>query len=100
MTLLKIRVAAWRYDRGTRSLEQNLLNVEPITLDTRKIQNTEIDDDDEIPLLLEDIIQELIEGLNDTDIVVRYYFNYVSTNYILQLILYYLISVDIQLLKE
>jgi len=81
-------------------LEQNLLNVEPITLDTRKIQNTEIDDDDEIPLLLEDIIQELIEGLNDTDIVVRYYFNYVSTNYILQLILYYLISVDIQLLKE
>lgn len=97
---MKIRVAAWRYDRGTRSLEQNLLSAEPMTFDTRKVQNIEDDDNDEIPSLLEDIIQELIEGLKDTDIIVRYYFNYVSTNYILQLILNYLISVDIQLLKE
>lgn len=31
----------------------------------------EDNDDDEISPLLEDIIQELIEGLKDTDIIVR-----------------------------
>lgn len=71
MTLLKVRVAAWRYDRGTRSLEQNLLSIEPKTLETKSVLNTEDDDDDDISPLLEDIIQELIEGLKDTDIIVR-----------------------------
>lgn len=70
MTLLKVRVAAWRYDRGTRSLEQNLLCTEPKTLEKKSIQNAEEEDDDISPLL-EDIIQELMEGLKDTDIIVR-----------------------------
>lgn len=70
MTLLKVRVAAWRYDRGTRSLEQNLLSTESKTIEPKFIQNLEEDDDD-IPSLLEDIIQELMEGLKDTDIIVR-----------------------------
>lgn len=70
MTLLKVRVAAWRYDRGTRSLEQNLLNTESKIIEAKTVQNVEEDDDD-IPLLLEDIIQELMEGLKDTDIIVR-----------------------------
>lgn len=68
---MKVRIAAWRYDRGTRSLEQNLLNNEPKTLDLKSVQNIEEDDDEDIPPLLEDIIQELIEGLKDTDIIVR-----------------------------
>lgn len=97
---MKIRVATWRYDRGTRSLEQNLLSAEPVTLVTKKIHITEDDDNYEIPSLLEDIIQELIEGLKDTDIIVRYCFNYVIIYYISKLIFNYLISVDIQLLKE
>lgn len=43
---------------------------EPKSLDTQSIQNVDEDDDD-IPSLLEDIIQELIEGLKDSDIIVR-----------------------------
>lgn len=70
LTLLKVRIAAWRYDRGTRSLEQNLLSAEPKILEAKRVQNAEEDDDD-ISSLLEDIIQELIEGLKDTDIIVR-----------------------------
>ncbi|XP_050523175.1 tubulin-specific chaperone D [Daktulosphaira vitifoliae] len=75
LTLLKIRVAAWRYNRGTRSLEQNLLKTESQKLDIseeRTVNDDYEDDDDDIPLILEDIIQELIEGLKDTDIIVRY----------------------------
>lgn len=68
---MKVRIATWRYNRGTRSLEQNLLNAEPKAFETKNIQNADEDDDDEIPLLLEDIIQELMEGLKDTDIIVR-----------------------------
>jgi hypothetical protein len=68
---LKVRVAAWRYDRGTRSLEQNLLSIEPKALEAKSVQNTEEDDDDDVSPILEDIIQELIEGLKDTDIIVR-----------------------------
>lgn len=68
---MKVRIATWRYNRGTRSLEQNLLNAEPKALETKNIQNADEDDDDEIPVLLEDIIQELMEGLKDTDIIVR-----------------------------
>lgn len=68
---MKVRIATWRYNRGTRSLEQNLLNAEPKAFETKNIQNTDEDDGDEIPLLLEDIIQELMEGLKDTDIIVR-----------------------------
>lgn len=71
LTLLKVRIAAWRYDRGTRSLEQNLLSTEPHKIETKYVQIAE-EYDDEIPPLLEDIIQELIEGLKDTDIIVRY----------------------------
>jgi len=70
LTLLKVRIAAWRYDRGTRSLEQNLLSTEPHQIETKCVQIAE-EDDDEISSLLEDIIQELIEGLKDTDIIVR-----------------------------
>lgn len=77
---MKVRIAAWRYNRGTRSLEQNLSSAEPKALETKNIQNADEDDDDEIPSLLEDIIQELMEGLKDTDITVRLYFNFVPTN--------------------
>lgn len=70
LTLLKVRIAAWRYDRGTRSLEQNLLSTEPKIIETTIVQSTE-EDDDEISSFLEDIIQELMEGLKDTDIIVR-----------------------------
>lgn len=64
-------MAVWRYDRGTRSLEQNLSSVKPKTIEIKNELNGDDDDDDDIPSLLEDIIQELIEGLKDTDIIVR-----------------------------
>jgi len=67
---LKVRIAAWRYDRGTRSLEQNLLSTESKVTETTIVQSSDEDDDDISPLL-EDIIQELMEGLKDTDIIVR-----------------------------
>lgn len=67
---MKVRIAAWRYDRGTRSLEQNLMNTEPKILEKKSIHNIE-EEDDEISSFLEDIIQELMEGLKDTDIIVR-----------------------------
>lgn len=51
-------------------MEQNLLSTESKTIEPKIIQNVEEDDDD-IPSLLEDIIQELMEGLKDTDIIVR-----------------------------
>jgi len=47
------------------------LNAETKILETKNVQNAEEDGDDEIPSILEDIIQELIEGLKDTDIIVR-----------------------------
>lgn len=74
---MKVRIAAWRYDRGTRSLEQNLLSTEPKALEMKFAHdiNNHDNDDDEISSLLEDIIQELMEGLKDTDIIVRYSFN-------------------------
>lgn len=72
--MLKVRIASWRYDRGTRSLEQNLLNTESKLLETKSSQNMEDDDCEDIPSFLEDIIQELMEGLKDTDIIVRYVF--------------------------
>lgn len=73
---MKVRIAAWRYDRGTRSLEQNLLSTEPKTqIKIAHDINYHDNDDDEISSLLEDIIQELMEGLKDTDIIVRYSFN-------------------------
>lgn len=71
LTLLKVRIAAWRYDRGTRSLEQNLLSTETRMLEKKVLHNVD-DDDDDVSSLLEDIIQELMEGLKDTDIIVRY----------------------------
>lgn len=67
---MKVRIAAWRYDRGTRSLEQNLLSTESKVTETTIVQSSDEDDDDISPLL-EDIIQELMEGLKDTDIIVR-----------------------------
>jgi len=51
-------------------LEQNLLSTEPKIIETTIVQGTE-EDDDEISSILEDIIQELMEGLKDTDIIVR-----------------------------
>jgi len=46
------------------------LSTEPHKIETKCLQIAE-EDDDEISSLLEDIIQELIEGLKDTDIIVR-----------------------------
>lgn len=71
LTLLNVRIATWRYDRGTRSLEQNLQSTR--TFEKNIVHNEDDDDDDDdVSSILEDIIQELMEGLKDTDIIVRY----------------------------
>eukprot|EP01138_Halocafeteria_seosinensis_P011721 gb/GECG01011978.1/.p1 GENE.gb/GECG01011978.1/~~gb/GECG01011978.1/.p1 ORF type:complete len:1494 (+),score=189.78 gb/GECG01011978.1/:1-4482(+) len=80
LTFLPPRVVKWRYQRGQRSLLQNLRKTEAgynsgDTLQTESIKDgTEEDDDDDIdiPSEMEEIIEILLTGLRDTDTVVRW----------------------------
>ncbi|KAI8925090.1 armadillo-type protein [Entophlyctis helioformis] len=101
---LKPRVAVWRYQRGSRSLAENLGSVPSRTLatsstvsapapfagvgagglvaaapDAKSSGGTGIadlqtlnDDEDDVPEEMEDIIGILLEGLRDTDTIVRW----------------------------
>ncbi|KAF9354091.1 hypothetical protein BGX26_008096 [Mortierella sp. AD094] len=79
LCLLKPRVAAWRYQRGSRSLASNLANAS-ISSDAGKIEKvsttiaeeTEDDENFEVPEAIENVIERLMNGLRDRDTIVRW----------------------------
>lgn len=80
LTFLKMRVATWRYQRGCRSLLANLSSgdtklsdkcgVIPKGTDNHGIEIS--GDDPEIPDEIEEIIEELMQALKDSEIVIRW----------------------------
>ncbi|GAB6032084.1 hypothetical protein CHUAL_010448 [Chamberlinius hualienensis] len=71
ITFLKPRIASWRYQRGSRSLELNLTSQQPSS-QSRDISNEEDDEDFDVPEEIEIILQNLLMGLNDKDTVIRW----------------------------
>lgn len=75
MTFLPARVASWRYKRGNRSLAANLSAGDG----TVKPQSTSVveeikenDEDVDVPDEIEEVVDQLIQGLGSTDSIVRY----------------------------
>ncbi|XP_013417607.2 tubulin-specific chaperone D-like [Lingula anatina] len=77
LTFLKFRVAAWRYQRGSRSLAENLA-LKGLTPAVAKptMVHTKLEDDEEeefdIPDEMEEVIEQLLNGLKDKDTIVRW----------------------------
>ena len=87
MTFLPPRVASWRYQRGQRSLSQNLNNT-PISScndsniesdNEKKYENEnakdigeDADDDFEVSSEVEEILDQILGNLSDSDTVVRW----------------------------
>ncbi|KAH6593687.1 hypothetical protein BASA61_004210 [Batrachochytrium salamandrivorans] len=78
---IKPRVASWRYQRGSRSLAENLafaqgdaaLSKQNVPVLTKApITTQEAEAYDEIPDEIEDIINVLLNGLRDKDTIVRW----------------------------
>ncbi|XP_021918529.1 tubulin-specific chaperone D [Zootermopsis nevadensis] len=77
LIFLKMRVAVWRYQRGGRSLAANLsagdgVAPEPSPLNSVLQNEEELDEDFEIPDGIEEVIEELVQGLRDSDTVIRW----------------------------
>jgi len=71
MIFLKSRVAAWRYQRGCRSLAATLgSNQEKEEQVAEEVDGEE--DCSDVPESIEDVIEELLVGLKDKDTVVRW----------------------------
>ncbi|XP_038066750.1 tubulin-specific chaperone D-like [Patiria miniata] len=76
LTFLRARTAVWRYQRGSRSLADNLngqVSV-PLAVATVSSQIAPEDEDDEydVPEEIEEVIEQLLVGLRDRDTVVRW----------------------------
>ncbi|KAF9096373.1 hypothetical protein BGX29_008588 [Mortierella sp. GBA35] len=78
LCLLKPRVAAWRYQRGNRSLASNLAP-DAITqggqMEKVSMAIADEDEDDEnfdVPDSVENVIERLMNGLRDRDTIVRW----------------------------
>ncbi|CEP19812.1 hypothetical protein [Parasitella parasitica] len=73
---LKPKVAAWRYQRGNRSLRQNLESTQTdgglVFAKTDLTTEGSQDDDEDISDNLEIIIEILLNGLSDKDTIVRW----------------------------
>ncbi|CAG8507035.1 2498_t:CDS:10, partial [Acaulospora morrowiae] len=73
---LRPKVASWRYKRGNRSLKDNLegpLNTKRI--DPSNVQQSlkdDVENDEEIPDQIEEIVEILLNGLRNKDTVVRW----------------------------
>ncbi|XP_073877151.1 tubulin-specific chaperone D isoform X3 [Macaca fascicularis] len=73
LTFLKPRVAAWRYQRGCRSLAANLQLLAQGQSEQKPLIPTEdADEDDDVPEGVESVIEQLLVGLKDKDTVVRW----------------------------
>ena len=71
LTFLKSKVAAWRYQRGSRSLAKNLTQ-NNVKKDAVEEEVKDEEEDYDIPDAIEDVIEELLVGLRDKDTVVRW----------------------------
>ncbi|KAH9245314.1 hypothetical protein BASA81_017201 [Batrachochytrium salamandrivorans] len=78
---IKPRVASWRYQRGSRSLAENLAFAQGDAASSKQnvpvltkapITTQEAEAYDEIPDEIEDIINVLLNGLRDKDTIVRW----------------------------
>uniref|UniRef100_A0A3Q3AKH8 Tubulin-specific chaperone D n=1 Tax=Kryptolebias marmoratus TaxID=37003 RepID=A0A3Q3AKH8_KRYMA len=75
LTFLKPRLAAWRYQRGSRSLAANLSASQPITATaavTPETETQEQEEDYDIPEEIETVIEHLLVGLKDKETIVRW----------------------------
>ncbi|KAI3359188.1 hypothetical protein L3Q82_002713 [Scortum barcoo] len=74
LTFLKPRLAAWRYQRGSRSLAANLSMSQSATdtTDTPEVETQEQEEDYDIPEEVETVIENLLVGLKDKETIVRW----------------------------
>ncbi|KAJ8036756.1 Tubulin-specific chaperone D [Holothuria leucospilota] len=74
LTFLKAKVASWRYQRGSRSLAENLKSTGPTPAGVNIPTTAPVDEDDDydVPEEVEDVIEQLLVGLKDKDTVVRW----------------------------
>lgn len=76
MTLLRPRVAAWRYQRGSRSLDETLKqsSTSPAVpqLASSKAEDDDDDESYDIPEDIETILEIVLNGLKDKDTIVRW----------------------------
>lgn len=76
LVLLRTKLASWRYQKMSRPI--NIMpnvktddNTENI-IDIKKLSISNDNEDQEIPPAIEDIIEQLIQGLRDKAITIRY----------------------------
>ncbi|XP_040845817.1 tubulin-specific chaperone D isoform X3 [Ochotona curzoniae] len=73
LTLLKPKVAAWRYQRGCRSLAANLqLRTEGQSEQKPQVETSDSEEDYDVPEGMESVIEQLLVGLKDKDTIVRW----------------------------
>ncbi|XP_074512596.1 tubulin-specific chaperone D isoform X2 [Sebastes fasciatus] len=75
LTFLKPRLAAWRYQRGNRSLAANLSmsqSTAVATAATPEVETQELEEDYDIPEEVETVIEYLLVGLKDKETIVRW----------------------------
>ncbi|XP_030591993.1 tubulin-specific chaperone D isoform X1 [Archocentrus centrarchus] len=75
LTFLKARLAAWRYQRGSRSLAANLSmsqSAAASTAVTSEVETEEQEEDYDIPEEVETVIEHLLVGLKDKETIVRW----------------------------
>ncbi|XP_002723088.2 tubulin-specific chaperone D isoform X1 [Oryctolagus cuniculus] len=73
LTFLKPKVAAWRYQRGCRSLAANLqLRTKGQHEEKPQVVTSDSDEDYDIPEGVESVIEQLLGGLKDKDTIVRW----------------------------
>ncbi|XP_028267765.1 tubulin-specific chaperone D isoform X2 [Parambassis ranga] len=74
LTFLKPRLAAWRYQRGSRSLAANLSMIQSTTAGAAVSpeMETEEQEDYDIPEEVETVIEHLLVGLKDKETIVRW----------------------------
>lgn len=70
LTFLKPKVASWRYQRGARSLAENLKSTGAVAQKSYLLN--EEDDDTDVPEEMEEVIEELMQGLKDSETVIRW----------------------------
>ncbi|XP_070778789.1 tubulin-specific chaperone D [Enoplosus armatus] len=73
LTFLKPRLAAWRYQRGNRSLAANLSQSATVAAAvTPEVETQEQEEDYDIPEEVETVIEHLLVGLKDKETIVRW----------------------------
>lgn len=76
LAFLKPRVLSWRYQRGCRSITENLAKINSIVEESKVVSSIDREDEEDegidVPEEIEEVIEELIEALKDADLTVRW----------------------------